>query len=243
MAVPGTPSSSRLRRGGLAGHGGRGCTLLAPGPGSAEADVALACHLGCRPVALIGAWHFARGARTATGPTDALHYRGEPRQHHRLVRALRHFRGPCRVRGWGRPRSPQDNGPFFTSPRKRFRPHGGGARPVVRAGRPDRAGGSGAWGGRLVFFPEGGLSPEPGVRRFQLGAFVVASQVGLPVVPLAILGTREILPPNARLPRRCDVEVRVGKAVDPTVPGWAAARDVASQARSAIEALLSESAA
>ncbi len=98
-------------------------------------------------------------------------------------------------------------------------------------------------GGRLVFFPEGGLSPEPGVRRFQLGAFVVASQVGRPVVPLAILGTREILPPNARLPRRCDVEVRVGKAVDPTGPGWAAARDVASQARSAIEALLSESAA
>ena len=97
-------------------------------------------------------------------------------------------------------------------------------------------------GARLVFFPEGSLSPEAGVRRFQLGAFVVASQVDRPVVPLAILGTREILPPNARLPRRCHVEVRVGQAVEPTGPGWAAARDVAGQARSAIEALLSETA-
>jgi 1-acyl-sn-glycerol-3-phosphate acyltransferase len=94
-------------------------------------------------------------------------------------------------------------------------------------------------GERLVFFPEGGLSPDPGVRRFQLGAFVVASQVGRPVVPLAILGTRQILPPNARLPRHCDVEVRVGHALTSTGNGFAAARDVAGQARSAIEALLS----
>jgi 1-acyl-sn-glycerol-3-phosphate acyltransferase len=95
-------------------------------------------------------------------------------------------------------------------------------------------------GGRLVFFPEGGLSPEPGVRRFQLGAFVVASQVGRPVVPLAILGTREILPPNARLPRHSDVQVRVGGPLEPAGPGWASARNVADQAKSAIEDLLSE---
>ena len=73
-----------------------------------------------------------------------------------------------------------------------------------------------------------------------LGAFVVASEVGRPVVPLAILGTREILSPGARLPRHGDVQVRVGDALVATGPGWASARDVAGQAKSAIEVLLSE---
>ena len=112
----------------------------------------------------------------------------------------------------------------------------------VRAALADLAAAARA-GGRLVFFPEGGLSPEPGARRFQLGAFVVAGEVGRPVVPLAILGPREILPPNARLPRHCDVQVRVGATLVPAGPGWASARDVAGQASSAIKALLSEGAA
>jgi 1-acyl-sn-glycerol-3-phosphate acyltransferase len=92
-------------------------------------------------------------------------------------------------------------------------------------------------GQRLVFFPEGGLSPSPGLRRFQLGAFVVAGEVGCPVVPVAILGTRVLLGPGARWPRRSRVKVLVGEPIGPSGPGWRAAHDIARQARAAIEGL------
>ena len=42
----------------------------------------------------------------------------------------------------------------------------------------------------VVIFPEGGLSREPGLRPFHMGAFVVAVDAGLPVLPLAVTGTR-----------------------------------------------------
>jgi 1-acyl-sn-glycerol-3-phosphate acyltransferase len=93
-------------------------------------------------------------------------------------------------------------------------------------------------GNRLVFFPEGGLSPEPGLRRFQLGAFLVAGEVGCPVVPVALLGTRRLLGPGARLPQRSDVEVRLGDALEPPQPGWKEAREVAGRARGSVATLL-----
>ena len=40
-----------------------------------------------------------------------------------------------------------------------------------------------------VFFPEGTFGREPGLRPFHMGAFVVAAQAGVPVVPLALRGT------------------------------------------------------
>ncbi|HTT88337.1 MAG TPA: lysophospholipid acyltransferase family protein [Acidimicrobiales bacterium] len=95
-------------------------------------------------------------------------------------------------------------------------------------------------GERPIFFPEGGLSVEPGLRRFQLGAFVVAGEVGCPVVPVAIVGTRRLLPPGARLPRRSEVEVLFGAPLTPTGPGWREARGMAREARGAIEALLAD---
>jgi 1-acyl-sn-glycerol-3-phosphate acyltransferase len=110
-------------------------------------------------------------------------------------------------------------------------------RSLVRAALEELAGLARA-GERLVFFPEGGLNPEPTLRRFQLGAFVVAGEAGSPVVPVAIRGTRGVLPPGARLPRRRHVEVRFGEPIEPPQPGWQAAHDVARQARTAVEALL-----
>jgi 1-acyl-sn-glycerol-3-phosphate acyltransferase len=50
-------------------------------------------------------------------------------------------------------------------------------------------------GGRsLVFFPEGTFLRPPGVLPFRLGAFKAAAEARCPVVPVAIRGTRAILP-------------------------------------------------
>jgi 1-acyl-sn-glycerol-3-phosphate acyltransferase len=97
-------------------------------------------------------------------------------------------------------------------------------------------------GERLVFFPEGGLNPGPGLRRFQLGAFIVAGEVGSQVAPVAIAGTRSVLPPGARLPRRGHVELRFGEPLGPPPSGWRGAHEGARQARAEIEELLREAA-
>lgn len=53
--------------------------------------------------------------------------------------------------------------------------------------------------GSMVVFAEGGI-PAPGeTRRFHTGAFVLAIEAGAPIVPVAISGTRQLLPTGARL--------------------------------------------
>jgi hypothetical protein len=47
-------------------------------------------------------------------------------------------------------------------------------------------------GQSLVIFPGGRLARAPGLRPFHMGAFVVAAETGVPVVPVAIRGTRTI---------------------------------------------------
>src|SRR5579864_7560062 len=47
-----------------------------------------------------------------------------------------------------------------------------------------------ASGHAMAFFPEGTFSQEIGLLRFHIGAFAAAARAGLPVVPIAIRGTR-----------------------------------------------------
>ena len=70
-------------------------------------------------------------------------------------------------------------------------------------------------GQSLVIFPEGHLARAPGLRPFHMGAFVVAAQTGVPVVPVAIRGTRTILRPEHHFPRRGAVEIAIGQPIEP----------------------------
>jgi 1-acyl-sn-glycerol-3-phosphate acyltransferase len=59
----------------------------------------------------------------------------------------------------------------------------------------------------LVFFPEGTFRPEPGLRRFQSGAFAAAVRGKLPVVPVIIRGSRRMLGAGRLLPHPGALEV------------------------------------
>jgi 1-acyl-sn-glycerol-3-phosphate acyltransferase len=61
----------------------------------------------------------------------------------------------------------------------------------------------------LAFFPEGTFRPEPGLRRFQNGAFAAAVRGNVPVVPVVIRGTRQMLSAGRWLPRPSRLEVIV----------------------------------
>jgi 1-acyl-sn-glycerol-3-phosphate acyltransferase len=77
-------------------------------------------------------------------------------------------------------------------------------------------------GHRLVVFPEGSLARAPGVRPFHLGAFAVAATTRCPIVPVAIRGTRGVLPPGSYLARRGRVALAVGRPVDAPAADFAA---------------------
>jgi fatty-acyl-CoA synthase len=86
------------------------------------------------------------------------------------------------------------------------------------AGRQDsyRAAMAAAQRGRLVhFFPEATFTPACGLRPFRLGAFQLAAELGLPIIPVAILGTRQALRDGHQLIEHADLEVRVLPAIPP----------------------------
>jgi long-chain acyl-CoA synthetase len=68
-------------------------------------------------------------------------------------------------------------------------------------------------GWNVLIFPEGGLNrSEQPLLNFKGGTGVVAVEMGVPVVPLAIQGTEKILPPDTLLPKgRGQVSVRFGQ--------------------------------
>ncbi len=95
-------------------------------------------------------------------------------------------------------------------------------------------------GQSLVIFPEGRLARAPGLRPFHMGAFVVAAKAGVPVVPVAICGTRAILRPEHDFPRRGSVDITIGAPVQPTGTDWAAAVKLQRAVRDAVLRLSGE---
>jgi 1-acyl-sn-glycerol-3-phosphate acyltransferase len=67
----------------------------------------------------------------------------------------------------------------------------------------------------LMFFPEGTRSPDGEMKGFKSGAFVLALQAGVPVVPISIVGTREIMPKKSRLFHPGTVDLVVSPPIEP----------------------------
>lgn len=67
----------------------------------------------------------------------------------------------------------------------------------------------------LFFFAEGTFTRIAGLRNFHMGAFVTAAQNNIPVVPIAIRGTRSILRSGSWYPRHGRINITIGKAIIP----------------------------
>ena len=70
-------------------------------------------------------------------------------------------------------------------------------------------------GHALMFFAEGTFTRIPGLMPFHLGAFTVAAEAGVPVIPIAIRGTRSILRADNWLPRHGSIHIDIGQAIRP----------------------------
>jgi 1-acyl-sn-glycerol-3-phosphate acyltransferase len=68
-------------------------------------------------------------------------------------------------------------------------------------------------GRSLFFFAEGTFMRMPGLLPFRMGAFETAARTGLPLVPIAIRGTRSILRSGSWFPRHGAITVTFGKSL------------------------------
>jgi 1-acyl-sn-glycerol-3-phosphate acyltransferase len=94
----------------------------------------------------------------------------------------------------------------------------------VRRSLADSAGfGEALRSGRsLSFFPEGTFRNEPGLLPFRMGAFATAAAAGVAVLPVAIRGTRQLMP-GGFVPRPGKIRVEIGKPIMPKSGDWAEA--------------------
>ncbi len=86
-------------------------------------------------------------------------------------------------------------------------------------------------GERVVTFPEGTLTRMPGLLGFQLGAFLIAAEAGVPVIPITIRGTRSILRGGQWFPRRGRILVHIGRGLAPDGADFDAAVRLRNAAR------------
>ncbi len=60
-------------------------------------------------------------------------------------------------------------------------------------------------------YPEGTRSPDGRLYRGRTGIGFLALHSGVPVIPVAMVGTEKILPPGSRVPRPGRIEIRIGE--------------------------------
>jgi 1-acyl-sn-glycerol-3-phosphate acyltransferase len=89
-------------------------------------------------------------------------------------------------------------------------------------------------GASLVVFPEGTLTRNTGLMAFRAGAFQVAAQAGVPVVPIALRGVRSVLRDGTWYARRAPVAVTLSAPIAPEGVDWSAAVRLRDRVRAEI---------
>jgi 1-acyl-sn-glycerol-3-phosphate acyltransferase len=89
-------------------------------------------------------------------------------------------------------------------------------------------------GASIVIFPEGTLTRNTGLMAFRAGAFQVAAQARVPVVPVALRGVRSVLRDGTWYARRAPIAVTFGAAIAPDGDDWAAAVRLRDRVRTEI---------
>jgi 1-acyl-sn-glycerol-3-phosphate acyltransferase len=100
-----------------------------------------------------------------------------------------------------------------------------------------------AWldrGVSVLMFPEGTRSKTGALLPFKPGAFTLAKEANVPVVPIVICGTIEAVPPDAVLRQKgmVHVYVRIGEPVEPR--GYPDAASLQASVRDAMNRTLTE---
>jgi 1-acyl-sn-glycerol-3-phosphate acyltransferase len=89
----------------------------------------------------------------------------------------------------------------------------------------------------LVIYPEGGRTPDGEIKPFLPGAFFLAIKAQVDIVPVALVGTYELLPMNTYHIKCRPLEMRVGEPISTTGMTMRDLEAVSGKVRKAMEDL------
>jgi 1-acyl-sn-glycerol-3-phosphate acyltransferase len=89
----------------------------------------------------------------------------------------------------------------------------------------------------LVIFPEGGRTQDGQIQPFLPGAFFLAIKAQADIVPIALMGTFDLLPMNTYHIKCQPLEMRVGEVISTTGLTLADTDAVSAKVKAAIEVL------
>ena len=102
-----------------------------------------------------------------------------------------------------------------------------------------RAAGERVRGGESVLlFPEGGRSYMHGTRRFMNGAFLLAIEAGVPVVPVAMVGNVGVADERAKVARPGEVHLVLGEPIPTDGLGRRDAAALCTRVQAAVDAMM-----
>ncbi len=91
----------------------------------------------------------------------------------------------------------------------------------------------------VLFFPEGTRSADGRIQKFKKGGFVLALERQLPILPVTVNGSRDILPKKSLIFKSGTIEVAVSSSIDTTGYGMEAVEELMAQTRNTIMEKLS----
>ncbi len=68
-------------------------------------------------------------------------------------------------------------------------------------------------GASVLIFPEGTRSPDGKIHPFKKGGFTLAIKAGVPIIPISIRGSREVLPRDSFRLKPGEIEIAIGKPI------------------------------
>ncbi len=66
----------------------------------------------------------------------------------------------------------------------------------------------------IALFPEGGRSDDGSLKKAKHGVARLALEAKVPIIPIAIKGSYELLPKGKKIPRFKRVEIKIGEPID-----------------------------
>ncbi len=89
-------------------------------------------------------------------------------------------------------------------------------------------------GQSVLVFPEGTFTREDGQRPFRMGVFKTAAETGVPVVPVALRGTRRVLRDGSWWPRPGPIHLWIGDPLSSEGSEWRSMIDLRDRTAAAI---------
>ena len=90
-------------------------------------------------------------------------------------------------------------------------------------------------GTSVLVFPEGTRSPDGRIHAFKKGGFTLAVKAGVPIIPISIRGSREVLPRGSLTVSSGRIDIIVGQPIRTDNRGLAARHALMGDVRQAIE--------